>query len=347
MRAGYLVAPGRIEVRDDVVPQPEVGGVVVRVRVALTDGTDLKAYRRGHPKMPMPTRFGHEFCGDVAAVGAGVATFAVGDAIMTVHSAPDGTCYWCARGEEELCVSVMETKILGAYAEFVSVPKHIVDRNAFRKPANVSYESAAFLEPLACVVHAQQRLAPRAGDAVAIVGDGGFGILHALVARAAGARPILVGRRTERLALARTLGIAETVDARASADVAADLAERTEGRGVDAVVECTGAREIWEAAPSYVRRGGTVVLFGGLPGGTSVTFDAARLHYDEIALLSPFHFTPRAVRAAYELLAAGTIDVEPLVSERYPLERLGEAFAALERGGGLNLKYAVLPGADA
>ncbi|GAC1519172.1 MAG: hypothetical protein NVS2B3_15430 [Vulcanimicrobiaceae bacterium] len=92
-----------------------------------------------------------------------------------------------------------------------------------------------------------------------------------------------------------------------------------------------------------MRRGGTIVLFGGLPGGTTVAFDAARLHYDEIALVSPFHFTPRAVRAAYELLATHAIDVEPLISERFGLDRLGEAFAALERGGGLDLKYAIAP----
>ncbi|MBD5656960.1 MAG: alcohol dehydrogenase catalytic domain-containing protein, partial [Candidatus Eremiobacteraeota bacterium] len=134
MRAGYLVAPGCVEVRDEAVPEPEAGGVVVRVRAALTDGTDLKAYRRGHPQMPFPSRFGHEFSGDVAAVGADVTTFSVGDAIMTVHSAPDGTCYWCLRGQEEMCETVMRTKILGAYAEFVAVPAHIVARNAFLKP---------------------------------------------------------------------------------------------------------------------------------------------------------------------------------------------------------------------
>lgn len=343
MRAGYLVAPERVELRDDPLPSAEAGGVVVRVRVALTDGTDLKAFRRGHPQMPMPTRFGHEFSGDVAAVGAGVTAFAPGDAIMTVHSAPDGTCYWCVRGEEELCPSVMETKILGAYAEYISVPKHIVERNAFRKPANVSYEAAAFLEPLACVVHAQARLAPRAGDTIAIVGDGGFGILHALVARASGARAILVGRRAERLAIAKRLGIAETIDARAVPDVAEAVRALTDGRGADGAIESTGALEIWEAAPGYVRRGGTVVLFGGLPGGTRVAYDAARLHYDEIALYSPFHFTPRAVRAAYELLASHAIDVEPLISERFSLDRLEEAFATLLGGDGLNLKFAIAP----
>jgi L-iditol 2-dehydrogenase len=341
LRAGYLIAPRRVEVRDDAMPLPEPGGVVVRVRVALTDGTDLKAYRRGHPQMPMPTRFGHEFSGDVFAVGTGVEAFAPGDPIMTVHSAPDGTCWWCLRGEEELCASVMETKILGAYAEYVALPAHIVARNAFRKPAHLSYEAAAFLEPLACVVHAQQLLAPRPGDTIAVIGDGGFGMLHALVARANGARVVLVGRRAERLALANALGIAETLDARAG-DVAEALRARTEGRGVDALIESTGALDVWEAAPSYVRRGGTVVLFGGLPGGTRVAFDAARLHYDEVRILSPFHFTPRAVRAAYELLTAHAFDVEPLISARYPLDRLGTAFEELETGKGLNLKFAIV-----
>jgi L-iditol 2-dehydrogenase len=335
------VAPGCVEVRDVAVPPAEAGGIVVRVRVALTDGTDLKAFRRGHPQMPMPTRFGHEFSGDVAAVGAGVDSFALGDAVMTVHSAPDGTCYWCSRGQEELCESVMETKILGAYAEYVAVPPHIVRRNAFRKPGDVTYEAAAFLEPLSCVVHSLRALALAPGDVVAIVGDGGFGILHALLARARGARPVLIGRRAERLALARSLGIADTLDARGDAREA--LRALTAGRGADAVVESTGSRDVWEAAPSYVRRGGTVLLFGGLPGGTQVTFDAARLHYDEIAIVSPFHFTPGAVGEARDLLASHAIDVVPLISERFALDRLGEAFRALDAGGGLNLKYAIVP----
>jgi L-iditol 2-dehydrogenase len=342
MRAGYLVAPGRVELRSEAMPVPEPGGVVVRVRVALTDGTDLKAYRRGHPQMPMPTRFGHEFAGDVAAVGSGVVTFAPGDPIMTVHSAPDGTCFWCRRGEEELCETVMATKILGAYAQYVAVPAHIVNRNAFRKPAHLSYEAAAFLEPLACVVHAQQMLAAKAGDTIAVIGDGGFGILHALVAKANGARTLLVGRRRERMTLANALGIAETIDARAC-DVADAVRARTGGRGADAVIESTGAADVWEAAPSYVRRGGAVVLFGGLPGGTRVAYDAARLHYDEVRLLGPFHFTPRAVRAAYDLLAARAFEVEPLIGARYPLERLGDAFAELDGGPGLNLKFAIVP----
>jgi L-iditol 2-dehydrogenase len=342
MRAGYLIEPRLVEVREVDVPRAEPGGLVVRIRVALTDGTDLKAFRRGHSLMPMPTRFGHEFSGDVAAAGEGVTAFAEGDPIMMVQSAPDGTCFWCKRGEEELCETLTRTMIFGAYAEYIALPPNLVARNAFRKPDSVSYEAGAFLEPVSCVVRSLRALAPQRGDVVAIVGDGGFGILHALVALAHGARPILVGRRKARLALASSLGVNSVVDAR-EVDAVAAVRALTHGRGADAVVETTGTQEVWEAAPLYVRRGAKVVLFGGLPGGTRVSFDAARLHYDEVQLISPFHFTPRDVRAAFELLAAGAIDVEPLISERFALDSLADAFAQLDEDRGINLKFAILP----
>lgn len=337
-KTAYLVEPQRIELREIEMPAPGTGEVIVRVRVALTDGTDLKAFRRGHPQMPMPTRFGHEFSGDVVAAGDGVTAFAAGDPIMSVHSAPDGSCFWCLAGQEELCERVMETKILGAYAEYLLLPAHIVARNAYKMPPGLTYEAAAFLEPLACVVHAVDLLAPKPGALVAVIGTGGFGLLQALVLRARGVEALLVGRRAERLRFARSLGVrhAVTMD-----DALLEIARLTGGRGADAVVECTGVQSVWESTPSYVRRGGSIVLFGGLPAGSIVGFDAARLHYDEIRVLSPFHFTPRAVRGAYELLANGRIDVEPLISARFKLDALAEAFIQLDGGDGI--KYAILP----
>lgn len=338
MRAGYLIAPGRLELRTTEIPKPAAGEVVVRVRVALTDGTDLKAFRRGHPKMPMPTRFGHEFSGDVAAVGEGVSVFAPGDGIMSVHTAPDGTCFWCQAGQEELCERVMETMVLGAYADYLILPPHVVLRNAFHKPGALSYEAAAFLEPLSCVVHSVDLLAPAAGSTVVILGVGGFALLHALVLRARGVNALVVGRRPDRLALSLELGAERALAWDESLQAVHEL---TDGRGADAVIECTGVQSVWESAHRYVRRGGAVSLFGGLPTGSQMTIDAARLHYDEVRVLSPFHLTPRAVRATYDLLVSRRIDPTPLISARYPLDRLVEAFAELD--GGSAIKYAILP----
>lgn len=340
MRSAILVEPKRIELRGVPMPHPQAGAIVVRVRAALTDGTDLKAYRRGHPQMPMPTPFGHEFSGDVAAAGEGVTKFFVGDQVMSVHSAPCRTCYWCRRGEEELCESVMATKILGAYAEYIEIPRHIVEQNCYRKPAELSYACAAFLEPLSCVVHSLDFAKVPAGSTVLVMGDGGFGLLHAALLARSGMRAILAGRREERLRLGRGFGAAETIDAR-SEDVAQRVRDLTDGRGADALIECTGREEVWEAAPMMVRRGGVVSFFGGLPSTARVSFLAARMHYDEVRLVSPFHFTPRAVRRAYELLASRAIDPAPLVSGSVPLERIADVFERLDAGEGI--KFAIQP----
>jgi L-iditol 2-dehydrogenase len=334
-RVAMLIAPRQIELRDEAPPQPAAGGIVVRVRAALTDGTDLKAYRRGHPQMPMPTRFGHEFSGDIAAVGDGVTAWRAGDAVMCVHSAPCGHCYWCATGEEELCESVMPTKILGAYADYVAVPAHIVDRNLFRKPAGVSFPAAAFLEPLACVVHSVAFLAPKKNSVVVVLGDGGFGILHALALGYEGVRVLLAGRRPERLALASDLGVA-TIDTTA-VPLREALCDRTDGRGADAAIECTGSEAVWESAPELVRRGGTVSFFGGLPATSRVSFAASRLHYDEVRLVSPFHFSPRDVRRAYDLIATHAIPVTRLLSATYRLVDVAAAFAELDAGTALKM----------
>ncbi|MGC1381147.1 MAG: alcohol dehydrogenase catalytic domain-containing protein [Candidatus Baltobacteraceae bacterium] len=332
-RVAMLVAPGHVEMREEPVPQAPPGGIVVRVRAALTDGTDLKTYRRGHPKMPMPTRFGHEFSGDVASVGEGVSAFAPGDPVMCVHSAPCGRCYWCRHGQEELCESVISAMILGAYADYIAVPQRIVERNCFRKPDAVGYAEAAFLEPLSCVVHSIETLQAPRGSVVAVLGNGGFGILHALLLARAGADVLLFGRRPERLALARGLGI-ETFDTTAS-PIAGVLRDRTQGRGADAAIECTGSVEMWELAPDLVRRGGKVSFFAGLPGDARVTFLAARLHYDEVSLLAPFHFTPSDVRQAYSLIAERELPLARLISHVYALDQIAVAFAKLDAGEGV------------
>ena len=340
MKSAILVEPAHVELHDVPMPEPSPGSIVVRVRAALTDGTDLKAWRRGHPQMPMPTPFGHEFSGDVAAVGKDVTKFAVGDAVMSVHSAPDGTCWWCVHGQEELCESVMSTKILGAYAEYIEIPSHIVERNCYRKPDDLPYVSAAFLEPLSCVVHSLEYLHEPPGSTVVVMGDGGFGLLHAALLVKRGSRTILVGRHDDRLALARGFGIEHTVNAHV-ADVAEAVYDLTERRGADALIESTGQQIVWESAPDLVRRGGTVSFFGGLPSNARVGFSAARLHYDEVRLISPFHFTPRAVKRAYEFLARGEIDPRPLVTQSVPLAQIAEIFERLDRGEGI--KYAVEP----
>jgi L-iditol 2-dehydrogenase len=340
VKGHLLTAPGRTEFRELDSPLAGPGEIVIDIAAALTCGTDLKAWRRGHPKIPFPSPFGHEFAGIVAATGEG-APFEVGDAVMAVHSAPCGCCFFCGADQENLCESIMETKVLGAFAEQILLPAHIVARNVFSKPDHLSFEEAAFLEPLSCVVYGSRLQPIRQGETVLIIGCGPIGLLFLLLARAQGAgRIVVTGRRPARLELARALGADIVVDVTGD-DALPLIHELTQGRGADQVIECTGLPEVWEATPRMVRKGGRILLFGGCPSGTQVSFDTYRLHYDEIVLQGAFHFTPAAVAEARQLLVDGAIDVSPLISGRFPLPEVEKALLSLQRGEGI--KYAIVP----
>ena len=343
MKATILVEPGRIELQDVEMPRAGPGEVVVRVRSALTCGTDLKAFRRGHPKIPMPTRFGHEFSGDVWEVGEGVVGFKAGDQVMCVNSAPCGECEECRRGLENLCTSP-DMFSWGAFAEFMRVPARIVKHNMFKKPPGLSYSEAAMLEPLACVVYGLGQVRLMREDTVLIIGAGPIGLLHVMVTKALGAGKIIVsGRRSKRLKIARLIGADVVIDA-AKEDVRRRVLEETGGVGASLVVECTGQHSVWEESTRLVARGGTVILFGGLPKGTTASFDTARLHYDQITLKGVFHFTRSAVRSAYELLASGRIRVKDLITGSYTLDDMKKVIDQLIDGNCIKLE--VVPSAE-
>ena len=341
MLAHLLLEPGKIDYREVQTPVPGPGEVVIRVATALTCGTDLKAFLRGHPKMPMPTLFGHEFAGDVAFAGKGVRGFREGDAVMAVPTAPCRSCYYCRHGQENLCVSIMDNMVLGAYAEYIRLPAAVVETNMYSKTSELAYTEAALLEPLSCVVHAIERLGVRPDDRVLIIGAGAISLLHVLVLKHLGVEQVMVlGRRQYRAQSAVDLG-ANVILACEPENAAAQILEATAGVGADVVIECTGQPTVWEQAIHYARRGGTVVLFGGCPSGTRVSFDTGRLHYDQITLMSPFHFTPRDVRTAYRLLGERRIDGRPLITGTYAFPELGEVLELLQRGEGI--KYALVP----
>lgn len=337
MIASFLIQPGVIEMREVPCPEPSRGEVLVKVKAALTCGTDLKAFLRGHPLIPMPGVFGHEFSGIIAATGRGVRGFKAGDEIMAVHSAPCRTCGYCRKKLFHLCERIMSTKVLGAYAEYLLLPAEIVRQNLYRKPRTLRFEEAAFLEPLSCVVHGMRGLPLKKGDRTLIIGTGPIGLLHCALARAKGMKVLMNGRNPEKLHFSQQFGADRTAS---PGELAEEVRSFTGGMGFDYVFECTGQVEVWEHAVDYARRGGTVVLFGGCKGGTKATYDTCRLHYDEITLKGAFHFTPQDVREAYALLK-GSIDVSPLISGTYPLSDLPVAFERLAKGEGI--KYAIIP----
>ena len=272
MQAAVFYAPG--DVRIEQIPDPVAGPgeVVVRIRKALTCGTDLKIYRRGHPTIMqrVPTPFGHEFAGDIVGLGAGVdpAAWPIGTRVVAANSAPCNRCAYCRMGRQSLCENL--EFLWGAYAEQIVVPARIVEQNLYRIPDGVAYETACLTEPLACAVHGVAETGIRVGDTVAVNGAGPLGLMFVRLASRSGARVISCDLSAARLAVARELGAWQTVDVSAVDDqVAAVRALSPDGRGVDAAIEAVGLPEVWEKTVQMVRPGGVVNLFGGAKGGSS------------------------------------------------------------------------------
>ncbi len=333
MKAAYLISPQKIEIVEKPIPSIDKGEVLIRVKAALTCGTDLKAYLRGHPLIPMPGPFGHEFSGIIEEIAPDVEGFKKGDSVMLVHTAPCGECSYCKRGLFNLCEILTKDMMLGAFSEYMVVKKRVAKQNMFHKPEDIPFEEAAFLEPLSCIVHGVRTLNPQTDDRVLIIGTGPVGLLFMQVLKIMGIEVAVLGRNKNKLSMAKSLG-ADSVFCTGENPLV-----YTDGFGFDKVVECTGQKEIWIKALDYVRKGGTVLLFGGLKSGTEVCYDAGRLHYDEITLKGVFHYNPDDVKEAVNLIKSKKLKLTELISGKMPLNKISEVFEKLSKGEGI--KYLI------
>lgn len=330
MRAFVQTGIGRFEEQDLPTPVAGPGEIVLRMRAALTCGTDVKILNRGHSKVKLPVTMGHEMCGEVVELGEGVSGWRIGDRAVPGVSGPCGRCADCAAGRGNLCTGPADW-MWGTFAEFVRVPAGVVRANLHRVPEDLPDEVAAFLDPLASVIHGWNRLREPSGTML-FYGAGALAFLWAALAHRHGIEAVVAGRRPERAAMAEGFGARFLDVASGFPDAAA--------RDFDAAVDCTGDPRVWEALPAFVRPGGQVLLFGGCAPGASVSFDAARLHYSEISLVGSFHYTPAEAREALQALFAGEIDPRRLISARGGLADLPRLLAAQQRGDGV--RYALL-----
>ena len=342
MMAAVLYGKEHLQVEPVAVPTIDRGDILVRVKVALTCGTDVKVFRRGyHARMIVPPAvFGHELAGDVVAVGEDVTNFTVGQRVVAANSAPCGRCFFCKRDLENLCEDLLFNN--GAYAQYIRIPARIVQRNTYLIPDQVGYQDAALVEPLACVVRGFEESAPRAGDTVAIVGLGPIGLMFVKLAKLYGCRVIAVGRRPTQLERAAALGADELIVAGEHSDPVKSIRDMTHGRGVDVAIEAVGRPQTWQWAVNMVRRGGTVNFFGGCPNDSKVNLDTALLHYSEITCKASFHHTPAYIRKALELVCAGHITASVFVNKEEPLANLLEVMRHLMSHNG-HLKTAIVP----
>ena len=341
MMAAVLYGKESLHVEPVAVPEIDPDDLLVRVRVALTCGTDVKVFRRGyHARMIVPPAvFGHELAGDVVAVGERVMHFRKGERVVAANSAPCEACYFCHHNQQNLCEDLLFNN--GAYAEYIRIPGRIVERNTYRIPPHVTYHDAALVEPLACVLRGLEETGIHPGDSVTIIGLGPIGLMFVRLAKVFGARVIAIGRRKTQLDRAQAMGADYLISTAQHAEPARLVREVT-GRGADIAIEAVGNPETWHWAVDMVRRGGTVNFFGGCPNGSKVRLDTNLLHYSEITCKASFHHTPAHIRKALDIISRGEITARDFVNREEPLTNLLEVMRHLMSHNG-HLKTAIIP----
>ena len=343
MKAVLFYGPQDIRYEETMIKPLEKGEILVKVKAALTCGTDVKTFRRGHTVLikEIPSGFGHEFSGIVEKISPEITEFKVGDRVVCANSAPCGECFYCKKEEYNLCEKL--NLLNGAYAEYIVVPERIVKKNTLKLNNNLSFEKAAFCEPLANVVHGVERTNIKPGNSVGVIGIGPIGLMFARVAKLKGARVIVAGRNPEKLRLAKDFAYAdEIIDIKKypnPAKIFKDFSD--ENKGLDVAVECVGLPEIWELIFSCVRPGGTVHFFGGCKSGSKVSFDTTRMHYSDIKLMSVFHHTPKYFREALRLIESGDVEVEKLITDTLSLDKV--EYAMQQHIAGNAIKYLIKP----
>jgi L-iditol 2-dehydrogenase len=341
MKAAILTAPNAMELGEAPDPRPAAGDLVLRVKAATICGTDIRILRgRKTAGVRYPSIIGHEFTGEVVE---GDATFLPGQRVGVCPAIPCGRCAQCLRGRENLCPNAQAIgyQIDGAFAEYIRIPARAVELgNVHPLPDHIDTAEAALIEPLACVLNGQNKVALAQGDAVVILGSGPIGTLHVKLARLRGAAKVIVsepnaGRRTAALAAGADVAIDPTAE-----DLRARVFEETGGLGADVVICAIGIPALATQAITLAGYGGRVSLFAGFSKGELGQFDINAIHYDEIRVTGSFGLSRLDYATALGILDSRRIDTSDMITHRYPLARVGEAFGMAEGGGAM--KVAIL-----
>lgn len=341
MRAAVLEDEQSVSVENRERPTPDADEVLVRVSACGVCMTDVHMYHESFP-IDYPLVPGHECAGEIAAVGDTVTDVAAGDRVAVNPSIPCGECERCVSGHENLCENftsvggAADRIIDGAFAEYLAVPAAFVEQIG----EVLSYREAAFAEPLACCVHAVDRVDLTTGDTVVVIGAGPIGLLLVQAFRASGAGTVVVSEPVdERRALASDVGADLVVDP-LEADLSAALDDAVDR--VDVAVEAVGLPQTIETAQSLTSDGGTTLVFGVPPQDATVEVDPFDIFYDELQLLGTYSLTPDAFSRAVTFLRRGRIDADALVTDEYGLGGLPDAFEEMDNQVGL--KKIVRPG---
>ncbi|MGA8273019.1 MAG: alcohol dehydrogenase catalytic domain-containing protein [Candidatus Sulfotelmatobacter sp.] len=337
------------DVRLETVPVPQIGAgeLLLRVHTCGVCGTDLKKIATGSHSAPRI--FGHETSGVVAAVGAGVRQFAPGDRVVVFHHIPCRQCYYCLHQTFAQCATYKKVGCTagfepsgGGFAQYVRVMDWIVEQGTVRIPQGVSFEQACFVEPVNTCMKGIQALRLQPGETVLTIGQGPIGIILSVLARQAGATVITSDLYPERLKIAVSLGLQNTIDA-SKHDVVRTVREQTGERGADAVILAVGSNGLIRPAMDAVRPGGRVLLFAQTQRG-EVVVDPAAICVDEKSLVGSYSASVDLQEDSVRFVMSREMDLERLISHRFPLQESARALDLASHPQPSSMKIVIQPG---
>lgn len=318
------------DVRLEERPRPRVGPgeLLVRIRASGICGTDVMEWYR---VQKAPLVLGHEIAGEIVEVGEGVQRYRVGDRVFVSHHVPCNRCRYCLSGHHSVCDTLRQTHFEpGGFAEYIRVPRINVEIGTFLLPAGMSFEEGSFIEPLGCVIRAQNWAKLQRGQSVLVIGSGISGLLHVQLARARGASPVVATDLSDyRLGMAERLGA--DLSLRASEDVPARLKGINEGRLADLVVVCAGALPAIRQAIRCVERGGTLLFFAPTAAGVEVPIPLFDLWRDEVTIVTSYAASPDEISEAIELIHARQVRVQEMITHRLGLAETQFGFQLVAR----------------
>ena len=325
----------QIEIQEFDVERPGPGELILAIRAATTCGTDVKVFKRGgHPRMlTVPSLFGHEMAGNIAAAGPDVHGFKEGDEVVVANSAPCQRCIYCVHDRENLCTDLHYLN--GAFAEYIRVPARFVKQNTYLIPPGLSFHLAALTEPLACVLHGINacelaRFAQHEPPEVVVFGGGPIGLLFVGALATSGYHVVLADPNEKRLDVGRAMGARKTIKIARNGGQAQEIRAITDhGQGAWIAIDATGVSSVWLDAIHSVRAGGLINLFGGCAPGSTIPLDTHLVHYSELTIKGVYHHRPETIRQALNLLTNPDLKANLILSTEMPIERTEAAIRSM------------------
>jgi L-iditol 2-dehydrogenase len=346
MQAAVYVGEGRVAVQTVETPVPERGEILIRVESCGICHTDLKKIE--YDLLAAPRIYGHETAGIVAAVGPGATQYAAGDRVVAFHHIPCGDCFYCERRLYAQCPVYKKVGITagfepagGGFSQYVRVMDWIVERGVEKIPPGISFDQACWVEPVNTCLKGVDLLAPRAGDVVAVLGQGPIGLIFTMLLRARGVTVLSSDTIEFRRNLSAELGAFAADPQDPSFESA--LRTSTQGRGVDGVILATSVKGLVEQAIRISRPGAKILLFAQTSSTERIEISGADICVGERILFGSYSADVDLQTESARLVFSGQLPLEQLISNRVSLSEIERGISIAQRPGDSSLKVVVHP----